>query len=118
MVDPVDVAAFLGTFLVLAGYLAVTAHVAARNVLGDVRADRALLVGPVPAVVSMIGQGVELFPLLVLAVAVLADLGAIRRSYDLDWQLSAYVAVIHVVFTTILSTVIGGLLILASNAPG
>ncbi|PSQ17118.1 hypothetical protein BRD00_08810 [Halobacteriales archaeon QS_8_69_26] len=118
MVDPVDAAAFLGTFLVLAGYLAVTAHVAARNVLGDVRADRALLVGPVPAAVSMVGQGLEVFPLVVLAAAVIADLGAIRRSYDEDWRLSAYVTFIHVVFTTILSTVIGGLLILASGAPG
>jgi len=44
-VTPVSV---LGTIVLFALFLSVTAHLAARNVLGDVDPRRALYVGPLP----------------------------------------------------------------------
>ncbi len=108
MVDPVTVAGFVGTYLLLALFLAVTAHVAARNVLGEVRFDRALLVGPATAAVSVLQQWV--FPLVVVAVAVAVDALVIRHAYELETRLAAYVTLIHVVVSIILAVLLGALL--------
>ncbi|MFC6772141.1 hypothetical protein ACFQDD_11550, partial [Halorubrum pallidum] len=51
-VTPISV---LGTTLLFAAFLSLTAHLAARNVLGDVDPRRALYVGPLPAVIGVGG---------------------------------------------------------------
>jgi hypothetical protein len=115
MVSLVDVVAVVGTYLVLAGFLSLTAFIAARNVLGDVSPDRALLVGPVPALVSFLGEGglsllgaPDAFSLLTAGIAIVADLATIRWVYDLEWRLAGYVTFIHVVVSILLGVVIGG----------
>ena len=52
-VTPITV---LGTTLLFALFLSVTAHLAARNVLGDVDPRRALYVGPLPAVIGIVAS--------------------------------------------------------------
>lgn len=110
MVSPVDVVAVVGTFLALAGFLSLTAFVAARNVLGDVPADRALLVGPLPALVSFVLQGI--FPLVTVALAVAVDLAVIRWVYEIEWREAAYVTFIHVVVSILLGVAVVGAVIL------
>jgi hypothetical protein len=121
MVGLTDVAAVLGTYLVFAAFLTLTAHVAARNVMGDVRFDRAIYVGPVTAAVSFLFLAVLgtrwFVPLVTLPVAVAVDLTMIRRSYDIDRRLGVYVAFIHFVVSVILATVIGASLVLLTQSP-
>jgi hypothetical protein len=129
MVDPGAVLGVVGTYLLLAAFLSLTAAVAARNVLGDVELERGLLVGPVPAAVSFLlfggfrlaGGRVEgqfqLYPFLVLAVALVADYVALGRAFDCEGRLAAYVTGIHLVVSVIMGAVLGGVLFLASTAP-
>jgi len=116
-IAPTTVVAVAGTALLFAGFLTVTVHVAARNVLGDVSVADAMLVGPVPAVMSMVGVGIGAFPLLVALAAAAADFAAIERVYDLERRTAVYVTLIHAVVTVILMAVGGGLLALASQGP-
>ncbi len=116
-VAPSTVVAVVGTFLLFAAFLAITAHVAARNVLGDVAVADALLVGPVPALVSMVGVGIGAFPLLVAVAALVCDFAAVERVYDLERRTAAYVTFIHAVVTVILMAVVGGLIVLVAQGP-
>jgi hypothetical protein len=121
MVGLTDVAAVLGTYLVFAAFLTLTAHIAARNVMGDVRFDRAIYVGPVTAAVSFLFLAVlgprRFVPLLAVPVAVAVDLTMIQRSYEIGRRLGAYVTFIHFVVTVILAAVIGSSLVLLTQSP-
>ena len=72
--------------------------------------ENALLVGPVPAAVSVVGVGVGAFPLLVAPAAVVADLVAVERVYGLDRRTAAVVAVVP-------AAVGGALLALVASGP-
>ena len=107
-----------GTVLSLALFLSVTAHLAARNVLGDVRAALALTVGPGPAAVAGDGRG---------ALAHAGGDGAGRgrrrrppdpRAYGLDRRPVAYVTAIHAVVSVILGSVVVAGFLLFRTAPG
>jgi hypothetical protein len=107
-----------GTFLSLALFLSVTAHLAARNVLGDVRAALALTVGPGPAAVAVTGAALSLTPAATVPVAVAVDALLVRRAYGLDRRLVAYVTAIHAVVSVILGSVVVAGFLLLRTAPG
>jgi hypothetical protein len=107
----------LGTAALFALFLSLTAHVAARNVLGDVPVRAALLVGPVPAVVAVVGTALRVPPAVAVAVAVALDALAVRYAYGLGRRLTAYVTFIHAVVSVILGTVLFSLLYVISSAP-
>jgi len=100
---------FVGTFVVGTLFLAITAHLAATYVLGDVSFSRALLVGPVPAAASVAVGGL-LDPVFAPVVAIPADFLAIRWSYDLQSRLAAGLTVGHVAFSVLLAVSTVGLL--------
>lgn len=121
MVGLTDVAAALGTYLVFAAFLTLTAHIAARNVMGDVRFDRAIYVGPATAAVSFLFLAVLgprwFLPFVTVPAAVAVDLTMIRRSYAIDRRLGAYVTFIHFVVSVILGAVVGASLVLLTQSP-
>ena len=108
--------AFLVTFLVLSVLYAVTAHLAARNVLGDVPVKRAALVGPVPAAIVLLLQQYHL--LVVLALALIGDGLAIRTVYRINHRTAALVTVIHFTITVLLGLLLFSLFSLLATAPG
>jgi hypothetical protein len=110
--------AVAGTAALLALFLSVTAHLAARNVLGDVPIRNAFVVGPVPAGIAVAAGALELPSLPAVAVAVLVDALLIRTLYDLDRRLTALVTLVHVVVSVILGTIVFSLYALALSAPG
>lgn len=112
---PVPVA---GTFLSLAVFLSVTAHVAARNVLGDVRARRALTVGPGPAAVAVTGAALSITPALTVPLAVVVDALLVRRAYGLERRPTVYVTAIHAVVSVLLGAVVVAGFLLLRTAPG
>ncbi len=107
--------AVLGTVSLLALFLAATAHLAARNVLGDVAPSKALVVGIGPALVSV---GTELLGVpggLGVLLALVIDGGAIHLLYGQERRTTVYITAIHVVITILLGSVlVGGLVVLAS----
>ncbi|WP_439028261.1 DUF7473 family protein [Haloarchaeobius sp. DT45] len=107
--------AFLGTFLVAALFYAVTLHIAARNVLGDVPVKRAFLVGPILAAVSLLLQ--RRGPAVVILVLLVLDAFLINWVYDLDRRGTAFVAVIHYTVAVILGFTLFNLFTLLSTAP-
>lgn len=109
--------AVAGTFASLALFLSVTAHIAARNVLGDVPVKYAFVVGPVPAAVAVVTAAFDLNSYLGLFVAVVLDGVAMKSLYRQSNRLSAYVTLIHVVVSIILGAVLYGVLALLSSAP-
>jgi hypothetical protein len=113
--DPVAVAGTVAAFALL---LSVTAHVAARNVLGDVRPVKALGVGPVPAMLATLPQAFDVPSFLALGVALAADATAFHLLYDLRPRLTAYVTLIHVVVTIILGAILFGVVALLASLPG
>ena len=107
---PVAVA---GTFASFALFLSVTAHIAARNVLGDVEVRRAFLVGPVPAAVAVVFATLGWNSYLGILVAIAADAALVEYAYGRDWRLTAYVTFIHAVVSVILGSVlVAGFLVL------
>lgn len=110
--------AVVGTVVLFALFLSLTAHVAARNVLGDVPVRRALLVGPFPAVVAVVSTAFGVLPALAVLVAVVLDAGAIRFAYGRSPRLTAYITAIHAVVTVILGAIVFSLLALFASAPG
>lgn len=110
--------AVLGTVGLLALFLSLTAHLAARNVIGDVDPIKALGVGVVPAVVSLATQLLNLPSGIGVAVALLLDGVAIHYLYDQPRRISIYTTAIHVIITIILGVVIGGIIILVGTTPG
>ncbi|GGJ07461.1 hypothetical protein GCM10008995_16650 [Halobellus salinus] len=114
--------AVAGTFASFAIFLSVTAHIAARNVLGDVPIRNAFVVGPVPAAVSVLvatfAAETQLPIFLGVVAAIVLDGVAIRALYDESTRMSAYITFIHVVVSVILGTIVFGVWALAITAPG
>ncbi|WP_224270471.1 DUF7473 family protein [Haloprofundus salinisoli] len=113
--SPVAIAGTVGLFALL---LSATAHIAARNVLGDVAVRNAFGVGPLPAGVAVLSTALGLSAALALPVALALDAAAVKYLYDRSWRLTAYIVVIHVVVTVILGALIFSLLALWQSAPG
>lgn len=111
---PVAVA---GTFLSLALFLSVTAHVAARNVLGDVPARLALTVGPGPAAVAVVGAALSVPAAATVPLAVALDALLVRRAYGLGRRLLAFVTLIHAVVSVILGAILVAGFFLLRTAP-
>jgi hypothetical protein len=114
--SPSPIAA-VGTVGLLAIFFSVTAHLAARNVLGDVAPLKALGVGIGPAVVSLATQLFSLPGGLGVAVALAVDGVAIHYLYGEPPRTSAYITAIHVVITVILGAVLTGAVALFVSAP-
>ncbi len=109
-VSPVAVA---GTFASFALFLSVTAHIAARNVLGDVEVRRAFVVGPVPAAVAVVFTTLGWNSYLGILVAVVADAALVEYAYGRGRRLTAYITFIHAVVSVILGSVlVAGFLVL------
>ena len=107
--------AYLGTFVLAAAVYSLTAHIAARNVLGDVPARRALLVGPVPAAASI---ALQQYGLLAFVVALALDFVLIRYVYRLRLRTTGLVTFIHLVVSVLLLVVVLSAYRLAGTAPG
>jgi len=110
--------AILGTVGLLALFLAVTAHLAARNVLGDVAPSKALGVGLGPALVSV---GTELLSVpggLGVFFALVVDAVAIHLLYGQPPRTTVYITAIHAIVTVLLGSVLIGGLILLASLPG
>jgi len=114
-VTPITV---LGTTLLFALFLSVTAHLAARNVLGDVDPRRALYVGPLPAVIGIVGGAFAVSEALLLPAALLVDGAMFAWSYDQPPRIVAGMTLIHAVITALLMIVLFGVSLLLSTMPG
>lgn len=114
MASPLAVA---GTVGLLALALSVTAHIAARNVLGDVAVRKAFVVGPIPAVVAFVVATFSLPSVPGLLLAVLLDGVAITYVYEQRPRLGAYITLIHFVVSVILGAIVFGLIAILSSAP-
>lgn len=101
--------ALVVTFLVTAIFYAVTLHLAALWVLGDPPHQRAVAVSPVPAVISIVfaryGMAV------VLPLAFLGTLVAVRQVYRLKIRSAALVTVFHFAIAVILGIALRNLLV-------
>lgn len=107
--------AYAGTFLFTAAVYSLTAHIAARNVLGDVPVKRALLVGPAPAAVALLLQR---YGALAFVLAIAVDFVLIRYVYRLKARTTALVTFIHVIVSVLLLVVVLSAYRLAGTAPG
>ncbi|WP_049983961.1 hypothetical protein [Halorubrum sp. BV1] len=114
-VTPISV---LGTTLVFAAFLSVTAHLAARNVLGDVDPRRALYIGPLPAVIGVVGGAFSITEALLVPLALLVDGGMFAWSYDQPRRAVVMMTVIHAVITTLLGIIVLGIGVLLASMPG
>lgn len=99
--------AVLVTFLVATLFYAVTLHLAAVFVLGDVSSRRAVLVAPAPAILSLVGQ--RYGPAIVLAITFVGDVLAISLVYRLRARSALLLATFHVTFAVILGLALAGL---------
>lgn len=108
--------AFLGTFVATALFFGVTAHLAARYVLGDAPVARAFLVGTVPAVVSV--ALIRFPPWVIVPTALVGDFLAIHAVYRLRYRTTALVAVVHYTVTVLAALVLTYALALLETAPG
>ncbi|WP_435176920.1 DUF7473 family protein [Halorussus sp. AFM4] len=111
----VPVVALVGTFLLAVVFYAVTAHLAARYVLGDVPVKRALAVGVVPAIISFALQAYG--PAVVIALSASADFFVIRAVYRLKYRTAAVVALAHYTVAALVGITIFNLVRLLSTAP-
>ncbi|WP_248895593.1 DUF7473 family protein [Haloplanus halobius] len=110
--------AVAGTAALLALFLSLSAHLAARNVLGDVPIRNAFLIGPLPAAIAVAAGALDLPSLPAVAVAVVVDALLLRSVYALDRRLTAAVTAIHAVVSVILGSVLFSLYVLVQSAPG
>jgi hypothetical protein len=110
--------AVAGTAALFALFLTLTAHLAARNVLGDVPVRNAFLVGPLPAAIAVVAAALELPSIPALLVALVVDAVLIKSVYDLDRRLTAGVTAIHAVVSIILGSIVFSLYALVLSAPG
>ncbi|WP_224333207.1 DUF7473 family protein [Haloprofundus halobius] len=113
--NPIAIAGTVGLFAL---FLSLTAHLAARNVLGDVAVRNAFAVGPLPAVIAVLSTAFGVSAAVAVPVALTLDAAAIRYLYDRSWRLTLYIVVIHVVVTIILGAILFSLLALWQSAPG
>ncbi|WP_251342273.1 DUF7473 family protein [Haloplanus halophilus] len=110
--------AVAGTVALFALFLSLTAHIAARNVLGDVPIRNAFLVGPVPAAVAVVATALELPSIPAVVVALVLDAALVGYVYGLDRRLTAAVTGVHAVVSVILGSVLFSLYVLVRSAPG
>jgi hypothetical protein len=108
--------ALLGTLVLTALFFGVTAHIAARYVLGDVPPGRALIVGVVPAV--SVTALIRFPPWIIILVAVVGDFLVVRAAYRLRHRTTALIVVVHFTVSMLLSLVVGGITLLLGTAPG
>lgn len=111
---PETIPAVLGTLLIATVFYGITAHLAARYVLGDVRIEHGLLVGAVPAAVivvgvQLLGSGAGI--VLVVLAAIAADFLAIERLYDTERRFAAVITVVHFAISVLLGSVLTSLLV-------
>ncbi|ELZ57965.1 MULTISPECIES: hypothetical protein [unclassified Haloferax] len=111
------VTAVAGTFALFALFLSLTAHIAARNVLGDVELKKAFAVGPVPAAIAVVFTSFGWNSFVALALAIGFDFGFVKYLYGRSNRLSAYVVVIHFVVSVLLGLVLFGLSAILLTAP-
>lgn len=106
--------ALLVTFLLASLFYAVTLHLAATFLLGDVPSQRAAYVGPVPAAVSILLQQYGLadsrLVLVVIAATLLADLFAVSFVYRLTFRSAVPLVLLHFGFAAALGVALGNLL--------
>jgi hypothetical protein len=107
-----------GTFALFALFFTVTAHLAARNVLGDVPVRNAFAVGPVIPAISFVFVALGWPGAVAVPLALAADFGLFRYLYGRPTRLTAYLTLIHVVVSIILGVIVFGLLALIQSAPG
>jgi hypothetical protein len=107
-----------GTVAALALFFSVTAHVAARNVLGDVELRKAFVIGPIFAAIGFVFPEFRLPIWLGIALALAADVVVFKLLYGQSTRLAAYITLIHVVVSIILGVIVFGLLALVGSAPG
>ena len=108
--------AIVGTFLMTLVFYSITAHVAARYVLGDVPIKLAFVVGLVPALISFLLQ--QYGGVVVILFAAAADLVAIQAVYRLKYRTAGMVAVVHYTVAVLLGLAIFNLVRLLATAPG
>lgn len=99
---------FLGTFVLAVLFYAITAHVAARFVLGETPLKLALGVGVAPALASILLQQYGF--LVVAPTALLLDFAAFHALYRIRYRTAAIAAIMHFTISVIvglaLSTVL------------
>lgn len=117
LLQTVSSVAVLGTTVLFALFLSLTAHLAARNVLGDVDPRRALYVGPLPAIVGVVGGAFAVPAFVTVPVALVVDATMFAWSYDREPRITATMTLIHVVITVLLGIVLGGVALLLSTRP-
>jgi hypothetical protein len=110
--------AVAGTAALLALFLSLTAHLAARNVLGDVPVRNAFVVAPLPAAIAVVAAALELPSIPAVLVAIAVDAALVRFVYDIDRRLTAGVTLVHAVVSVILGSIIFSLYVLVLSAPG
>ncbi len=113
-VAPETIPAVLGTLLIATVFYGLTAHIAARYVLGDVRIEHGLMVGAVPAAVIVVGVqllGAGAGIILVVLAAIVADFLAIERFYDTERRFAAMITVVHFAISVLLGSVLASLFV-------
>ena len=108
--------AIVGTFLLTVVFYSITAHIAARYVLGSVPIRLAFAVGLVPALISFLLQQYGGVVVIVLAAA--ADFVAIQAVYRLKYRTAGLIAVVHYTVAALLGLAIFNLVRLLATAPG
>ena len=108
--------AIAGTFLLTLVFYSITAHIAARYVLGDVPIRLAFVVGLVPATISFLLQ--QYGGLVVIALAAVTDFVAIQAVYRLKYRTAGMVAVVHYTVAALLGIAVFNLVRLLATAPG
>jgi hypothetical protein len=106
--------AYLGSFVVFAAVYSATAHIAARNVLGDVPLRRALVVGATIAVVVLLLQQ---YGAIAFVVALALDFVVIRYVYRLRLRTTGLVTFVHLVVSVLLTIATLSLVRLLGTAP-
>jgi hypothetical protein len=110
--------AVIGTVGLLGLFLSVTAHLAARNVLGDVSPAKALGVGFGPAVVSLLTQLSPIPGGVGVLVALAVDGLIIQLLYNEPRRTTVRITIVHAIVSVLLGTVLIGGLILVASIPG
>lgn len=108
--------AVAGTFLLAALFYALTAHLAARYVLGSVPLLPATGVGLVLAAVALLLRSFGPAPVIAASLAV--DVVAIRGFYGLSWRETGLVTLAHYALSAILGITLFNLVRLLATAPG
>ncbi len=110
--------AIVGTLVLFAVFISVTAHLAARNVFGSVSIRRAPAVGVGPATVAVAGTALGIPAVVTLPTAVALDWLGIYFSYDGTRGLAAYITIIHFVISILIGTIFVGVAVILASRPG